>query len=62
VRFINSAFLGKRARLPEFLDLPRQRVRWRPFRYPNSRAKTELGWTPRVSLEEGVATMAKANG
>ena len=62
VRFINSAFLGKRARLPEFLDPPRQRVRWRPLRYPNSRAKTELGWTPSVSLEEGVATIAKANG
>lgn len=57
VRLVNSLLFRKRARLPEFLDLPRQRARWRPFRYPNARAKAELGWAPRVALEEGVASM-----
>jgi nucleoside-diphosphate-sugar epimerase len=60
VRFINSTFLGKRARLPEFLDLPRQRARWRPFRYTNARAKAELGWTPRTGLSDGVAAMVES--
>ena len=61
VRLINSALLRKRARLPEFLDLPRQRARWRPCSHPNVRSKNQLRWTPRISLEEGVATMAGDN-
>ncbi len=52
-------FAGK-ARLPELLDLPRQEVRWRPLRYPNARARQALGWSPAVSLREGVAGLAAA--
>lgn len=51
-------FFRGRARLPELLDPPRQRVRWRPLRYPNAQARTALGWAPRLDLAQGVATLA----
>ena len=57
VKLINSAFLGSRARLPEILDLPRQRARWRGYSYSNTRAKTALGWSPRVRLEDAAKEM-----
>ena len=49
-----------RARLPEWLDPPRQRVRWRPLRYARARAQAALGADQRVSLTKGVATMVQA--
>lgn len=57
VKLINSVFLKKGARLPEILDFPRQRARWRGYSYSNARAKTELGWMPRVRLEDAAAEM-----
>lgn len=57
VKFINSAFLNKGARLPEILDFPRQRARWRGYSYSNAKAKKELGWTPRVRLEDAAVRM-----
>lgn len=57
-KLASKLFFRGRARLPETLDPPRQRVRWRPLRYPNARARTALNWTPRVGLQEGVATLA----
>jgi len=57
VKFINSAFLKKGARLPEILDFPRQRARWRGYSYSNAKAKKELGWTPRVRLEDAAVKM-----
>ena len=57
VKLINSLFFGKRARLPEFLDYPRQQARWRPFSYSNARAKAELGWTPRVRIGDATRLM-----
>lgn len=57
-RVASKLFFRGRARLPEMLDLPRQRVRWRPLRYPGERARQALGWTPRVDLTRGVSTLA----
>lgn len=56
-RLASKLFFRGRARLPELLDPPRQRVRWRPLSYPNARARWALGWTPRIGLSEGVATL-----
>lgn len=56
-KLASRMFFQGKARLPELLDPPRQRVRWRPLRYPNARARAALGWTPRRSLDEGVATL-----
>lgn len=57
VSFINRTFLKNRARLPEVVDFPRQRARWRSYSYANAKAKQELGWTPSVKLEDAVAEM-----
>lgn len=61
-KLASRLFFQGRARLPELLDPPRQRVRWRPLRYPNARARAALGWAPRLPLEQGVATLAPAQG
>lgn len=53
----SKLFFKGKARLPEWLDLPRQQVRWRWLRYSNDRAKTVLQWKQRVSLAEGLATI-----
>ena len=53
-------FFRSRARLPELLDPPRQRVRWRPLRYSLSRARSVLGVPQRVSLAAGVSSMVAA--
>ncbi|OYW45979.1 MAG: hypothetical protein B7Z08_00205 [Sphingomonadales bacterium 32-68-7] len=53
-------FFGGRARLPEWLDLPRQQVRWRGLSYRNDEAKRVLGWRPRVTLTEGIADTVRA--
>lgn len=57
-RVASKLWFGGRARLPELLDLPRQRVRWRPLRYANAFARQKLGVQQRVSLQEGVAQIA----
>lgn len=49
-------FFAGRARLPEWLDLPRQEARWRPLRYGNARVKDILGWQERVPLDSGIAS------
>lgn len=55
VRVVNRLFFRGRAKLPELLDLPRQRARWKPLRYPNAKAQDLLGWRPDVPLREAVA-------
>lgn len=50
---------GGRARLPEFLDLPRQQARWRNLRYPTGAAERELGWREQVRIVEGVEKLTK---
>ncbi len=57
-RLASKLFFRGRARLPEMLDPPRQRVRWRPLRYPNARARAALRWVPRLDVHRGVATLA----
>jgi nucleoside-diphosphate-sugar epimerase len=47
-------FFKVRARMPELLDPPRQRVRWRPLRYATDRAQAALGTRQRVLLQEGI--------
>lgn len=59
-RFASVLFFRSRARLPELLDPPRQRVRWRPLRYSRKRAQSALGVGQRVSLAEGTAAMVSA--
>lgn len=58
-RIASKLFFRGKARLPELLDLPRQRVRWRPFSYPADRARQALGWMPRRTLAQGVATLVE---
>lgn len=60
-RLASRLFFKGRARLPELLDPPRQRVRWRPLRYPSARAREALAWTPRLTLAAGVATLTPRN-
>ncbi len=60
-RLASKLLFRGRARLPELLDPPRQRVRWRPLRYPNVRAREALHWAPRLDLAQGVATLAPDN-
>lgn len=57
-RLASRLFFKGRARLPELLDPPRQRVRWRPLRYSRARAQAILGVRQRVSLEAGIGGMA----
>jgi len=57
VRLINRLFFGGKARLPELLDYPRQQARWRPFEYSNSKAKSDLGWTPHVRVADATRLM-----
>lgn len=57
VRLLNKVAFRNRAKLPELLEYKRQQARWRPFRYNNKLAKTALGWSPKVGLQEGIARM-----
>ena len=56
-RVASRLFFRGRARLPELLDPPRQRVRWRSLRYSRARARAVLGVSRRVSLAAGIAAM-----
>lgn len=57
----SRAFFGGRARLPEWLDLPRQEVRWRHLRYGNALSQRLLG-RGAVTLDQGVRQLAKPEG
>ncbi len=57
VALVNRLALKGRAKLPEFLDRRRQRVRWRALSYSNRAAKLELGWSPSVSLEAAIPSL-----
>jgi hypothetical protein len=54
----SKAFFRGRARLPEWLDLPRQEVRWRPMRYRNGEARRLFGKAG-VTLNEGLGELAR---
>jgi UDP-glucose 4-epimerase len=56
----SKAFFHGRARLPEWLDLPRQQVRWRPMRYRNTEARRLFG-DAKVPLAEGMGETVKAS-
>jgi nucleoside-diphosphate-sugar epimerase len=56
-RLASVLFFRSRARLPELLDPPRQRVRWRPLRYSRKRAQSALGVRQQVSLAAGISAM-----
>jgi 2-alkyl-3-oxoalkanoate reductase len=51
VSLVNRLAFGGKAKLPEFLDRRRQRVRWQPLSYSNRIAKQDLAWSPAISLE-----------
>lgn len=57
-RLASTLFFGGRARLPELLDPPRQRVRWRNLRYPSARAQASLGWSETATLSKGIAQIS----
>lgn len=61
LKLVNKAFFGGKARLPEILDYPRQQARWRPFQYSNDKAKTELGWIPKIRMEDATRLMFKGS-
>lgn len=54
-------FFQGRARLPEWLDLPRQEVRWRPLRYGNGNARKLVG-RGEVSLADGISELTRSLG
>lgn len=58
-RLASVLFFKSRARLPELLDPPRQRVRWRPLRYSRARAQAVLGVRQQVALAAGVSAMVR---
>ena len=61
VSAINRLAFGGCAKLPEFLDRNRQRVRWQPIVYSNRAAKRDLSWSPAVSLAEAVEMTARGS-
>ncbi len=40
--------------LPAVLTRYKSEAQWKPLRYSNAKAKTRLGWTPAVNLDEGL--------
>ena len=61
VSLTNRLLFAGRAKVPEFLDRTRQRVRWQPMSYSNRAAKEQLGWSPAVSLTETAELTAGAS-
>lgn len=62
VALTNRLAFGGRAKLPEFLDRRRQRVRWRAMSYTNRSAKQDLGWSPSVPLDAAMPSLIKNRG
>ena len=58
-RIASKLGFAGRARLPEMLDLPRQRVRWRGLRYANTQARSLLNWQSQVTVKQAISEMAK---
>ena len=58
VSLLNRLMFSGRAKLPEFLDSRRQRVRWKPMFYSNRAAKEQLGWSPAIPLEVAISKTA----
>ncbi len=53
---------GRHLKLPELLELRRQRARWKPLRYTNEHAKRSLEWVPKVQMADAVIAMEKESG
>lgn len=51
-------FFKGRARLPEWMDLPRQEARWRNLRCSAARAKAQLGWREQIKIDRGIDSLA----
>lgn len=51
----NRLVFKDKARLPSILVPCRQHARFKPLRYPNTRLRDVLGWTPRYTLEQALA-------
>lgn len=60
-RLTSRLFFRDRARLPELLDPPRQRARFRPLRYSRSQLDRALSVRQRISLEEGISATSNSN-
>jgi nucleoside-diphosphate-sugar epimerase len=43
-----------KGQLPPVFNLARWHTQWKRTRYTNDKLKTRVGWTPRVSMEEGL--------
>lgn len=61
VSVVNRVAFRAGAKLPEFLDGRRQRVRWRPMTYSNRAAKQDLGWSPAVPLAVAAKRTAESS-
>lgn len=51
---VSRRLFGGRLRRPELLDHRRQEARWKPLRYPISRAQHVLGWSPVEPLDDTI--------
>lgn len=58
-KLASRLFFEGRAKLPELLDTPRQRARWRPLKYSRNVARAELNADQRVTLERAIGSMCK---
>jgi nucleoside-diphosphate-sugar epimerase len=55
IRAAFATIFGRNDKLPQILIPCRFESRLKPLRYTNQRAREILGWTPPVSLHEGLA-------
>ena len=60
VRLLNHVAFRDRAKLPEILEFRRQQARWKPLRYNNKLARSGLGWSPKIGLQEGISLMLRS--
>lgn len=59
---LNRRFAGGRAKLPGIV-VPAKLAAWaKPLRYPNDRARTVLGWQPRLDLDAAARDCADRSG
>jgi len=56
-RFFESASVWTKGNIPPIISSYRAHNMWKNLRYDNSRAKSALGWKPRVSTGEGIREM-----
>lgn len=54
VKIMEKASKVSKGNIPRVITRYRADNLWKPLRYGNSRAKTRLGWRPRITVEDGI--------